>query len=170
MQPPRVTRLVMGVVGPGPESNSMRTLGQGETWQIRPIYEHLIGLDRESGGQLTAALRAFRFDNHFGIRASSGELFVTLAAHNSSVLGNYLGEQSPDLNALVRRIQVELDVRKRDDLYRQAGNIAYDLHLGIPLFWLPAEALINPNVIADYGWPGSISGTWTHVEYIKAAR
>jgi len=42
--------------------------------------------------------------------------------------------------------------------------------MDVPLFWLPAEATVNPNIIADWTFPGSISGTWTHTHLIKAAR
>ena len=101
---------------------------------------------------------------------TSGPQFVTVAVYNSSILGNYLGAQHPDLQDLVRRIRVELDPQRRFELYRQAGNRAFDLHLDAPLFWLPAEAIVDPKVVSDYVFPGSISGTWTHPENIKAAR
>jgi hypothetical protein len=40
----------------------------------------------------------------------------------------------------------------------------------IPLFWLPALSVANPQVVADYTYPGNITGTWTHQYTIKAAR
>src|SRR5207253_1534578 len=42
---PAVRRLVMSVVPPGTESNQIRLITQTESWQLRPMYEHLIGLD-----------------------------------------------------------------------------------------------------------------------------
>ena len=39
----------MGVPAPGTESNNPRLLAQGEGWQLRPMYEHLIGVDPETG-------------------------------------------------------------------------------------------------------------------------
>jgi hypothetical protein len=29
---------------------------------------------------------------------------------------------------------------------------------------------MNPSVVADYVFPGSVTGTWTNVQNIKAAR
>ena len=58
----------------------------------------------------------------------------------------------------------------RSELWRKIGDLLYDRHLSMPLFWLPAEAVYNPKFVSDYVWPGSISGTWSHVENIKAAR
>jgi hypothetical protein len=39
----------------------------------------------------------------------------------------------------------------------------------IPLFWLFVEATVNPRFIADYTFPGTITGFFTHLEYIKLA-
>jgi hypothetical protein len=39
----------------------------------------------------------------------------------------------------------------------------------IPLFWLYAEAVLNPKYIAEYTFPGIVTGFFTHLEYIKPA-
>jgi hypothetical protein len=39
----------------------------------------------------------------------------------------------------------------------------------MPLFWLFAEAAVNPKYIAQYLFPGVITGYFTHLEYIKVA-
>ena len=39
----------------------------------------------------------------------------------------------------------------------------------MPLFWLFAEAAVNPKYIADYVFPGIITGFYTHLEYVKLA-
>jgi len=137
-------------------------------------YWRAIGVDAQlmeiDGGQIAAGQRNLRFDNHFDMRETSASQFVGLAAHNSSVLGNYIGGQHPDVHDLVKRIQIELAPTPRAELYKQAGNVLYDNHLDIPLFWLPAEAVVDPKVVSDYIWPGSISGTWTQPENVKATR
>jgi len=137
-------------------------------------YWRAVGADPQllqiDPGEINTGQRALRFDNHVVMVGTSGPQFVTVAVYNSSVLGNYLGAQHPDVHELVKRIRVELDAQKRAELFRQEGNRAYELHLDVPLFWLPAEAVVDPKVVADYLWPGSISGTWTHPEYIRAAR
>ena len=37
------------------------------------------------------------------------------------------------------------------------------------MFWLFAEATVNPKYIAEYVFPGVITGYFTHLEYIKLA-
>ena len=39
----------------------------------------------------------------------------------------------------------------------------------IPLFWLFAEAAVNPKYVAEYTFPGVITGFFTHLEYVKLA-
>ncbi len=63
-----------------------------------------------------------------------------------------------------------LDPVKADALARQMGDIFFDQFISIPLFWLPAEAVSNPDVVAGWTWPGSITGTWTHMENITAVK
>ena len=46
---PKVQRVVLAVPPPGVESNEMRHIGQSDTWQLRPVYEKLIGYDAETG-------------------------------------------------------------------------------------------------------------------------
>jgi peptide/nickel transport system substrate-binding protein len=136
-------------------------------WRAVGVDVQLLHID---AGEQTAGQRAFRFDNHFVIVGTSAEQFVGLTVYNTSTGGQYLGAHHPDLHALVARISTELDPGRRGDLYRQAGNIVFEQHLDVPLFWLPAEAAVNPKIVADYVWPGSISGTWSHPEYLKAVK
>lgn len=139
----------------------------GGYWRSAGVDVQLLTIDP---GEFAASQRALRYDNHTVIVGTSGAQFVTAAVYNSSILGNYLGAQHPDVHALIQRIRVELDGGRRADLYRQVGNRIYELHLDVPLFWLPAEAVVDPKLVSDYVWPGSISGTWTHPEYIKALK
>ena len=38
------------------------------------------------------------------------------------------------------------------------------------MFWPHAEAIMNPKLIAEYAFPGSINGFFTHLEYVNLAR
>jgi hypothetical protein len=95
---------------------------------------------------------------------------VAYGFYNSSFIGNCGGYQHADTDASFRKIQQELDTDKHAPYWQELGDRAFELHSNIPLFWLPAEAVLAPSVVADYPWPASISGTWTHVENLKAAR
>ena len=40
----------------------------------------------------------------------------------------------------------------------------------MPMFWPHADAIVHPKSIAEYAFPGSIKGCFTHLEYVKLAR
>ena len=58
---------------------------------------------------------------------------------------------------------------ERARLLREIGDLRFNEFSDIPLFWLFAEATINPKVIAEYVFPGTITGYYTHLEYVKLA-
>ena len=76
----------------------------------------------------------------------------------------------PEVDSLFTTIRQTLDLEEQDRLLRELGNVAFPLHMDIPLFWLTAEVVVNGDIVSDYVFPGSISGTWTHLENIRAAR
>ena len=125
----------------------------------------LAGAARQSGK------RAWKFDNHIDMSASSSAEFTGFRAYNSNITGRgTLGLQLPEMDALLVKIQAEFDPTKQESLYRDLGEVAFTNFVGIPLFWLPAEIVVNPNIVSDYVWPGNITALWTHVENIKAAK
>jgi hypothetical protein len=42
--------------------------------------------------------------------------------------------------------------------------------MGIPLFWTPVEAVIDPKVVAAYKFPGIVPGIFNDFELVKAAQ
>ena len=80
------------------------------------------------------------------------------------------GQSIPAVNVPMAKIMTELDLNVQASLWRELGDIAFDSYWDVPLFWLAAEAVVNPEIVGDYAFPGSISGTWTHPEYITAAQ
>jgi len=59
---------------------------------------------------------------------------------------------------------------KLERLLHEIGGHKFTEFAGMPLFWLFAEAGVNPKYIAEYIFPGSITGFFTHLEYIKLAQ
>ena len=55
------------------------------------------------------------------------------------------------------------------ELLRQLGDWKFDNYTEVPLFWLPGQAVVDPDVIAEYVWPGNVDAGFDHFEYIKAA-
>jgi ABC-type transport system substrate-binding protein len=62
-----------------------------------------------------------------------------------------------------------VDPGQRARLLRETGDHKFNEFAAIPMFWLHAEAGVNPKYIAEYTFPGSITGFFTHLEYIKLA-
>ena len=58
---------------------------------------------------------------------------------------------------------------ERARLLREIGDHKFTEFAEIPLFWLFAEAAVNPKYIAEYVFPGVITGSFTHLEYVKPA-
>jgi ABC-type transport system substrate-binding protein len=57
----------------------------------------------------------------------------------------------------------------RARLLREISDHKFHEFASIPMFWLLADASVNPKVIAEYVFPGSITGFFTHLEYVKLA-
>jgi hypothetical protein len=57
----------------------------------------------------------------------------------------------------------------RARLLREIGDHKFTEFAEIVMFWLFAEATVNPKYIAEYVFPGVITGYFTHLEYVKLA-
>jgi ABC-type transport system substrate-binding protein len=79
------------------------------------------------------------------------------------------GIEDPELDAAVNQITNTLNPKDQDALWRKVATVTFEKHLAMPLYWLPAEIVVDPKIVGDYVFPGSISGTWTHMQNIKAA-
>ncbi len=62
-----------------------------------------------------------------------------------------------------------VDRAERARLLREIGDHKFNEFAEIPLFWLFAEAAVNPKYVAEYTFPGVITGFFTHLEYVKLA-
>src|SRR4029453_5899985 len=58
---------------------------------------------------------------------------------------------------------------ERARLLREIGDHKFQEFAEIPLFWLFAEATVNRKYVAEYVFPGVITGSFTHLEYVKPA-
>jgi len=52
-------------------------------------------------------------------------------------------------------------------LLREIGDHKFNEFASMPLFFLYADAAVNPKYVAEYVFPGVITGFFTHLEYIK---
>ena len=124
--------------------------------------------------QMDAAQRAARqrergWDNHLLIGGTSAYIFIGSTAYTTSRGPRGGAVEDPVVDGLLDKARATLDDAEQDQALREMGNAMYDRHMHVPLFWLPAEIVVNPRVVGDWVFPGSITGTWTHVHNIKAA-
>jgi ABC-type transport system substrate-binding protein len=126
-------------------------------------------LTRESAIR-RAARRAFKDANHLVVSASSSDHFFGFAVWTTPIFSQTNANNIPAINDLTRKGMQTLEPQAQFDVWREIGNMYYDAYLTLPLFWLPAEAVYNPEFISDYVFPGSITGTWTHIQNIRAAQ
>ncbi len=68
------------------------------------------------------------------------------------------------------KLRPELDDQKQEALWRQLGDLMFAAHQHVPLFYLPVQITYNPKIVGEYVFPGSISGLYTHLETVKAAK
>ncbi len=63
-----------------------------------------------------------------------------------------------------------VDRAERARLLREIGDHGFTEFASIPLFFLYADATVNPKYVAEYTFPGVITGFFTHLEYVKLAQ
>jgi hypothetical protein len=77
--------------------------------------------------------------------------------------------EHPVIEERIAALGTVVDRGERGQLLREIGDHKFDECAEIPLFWLFAEAAVNPRYVAEYVFPGVITGYYTHLEYIKLA-
>src|SRR5262245_13723370 len=69
----------------------------------------------------------------------------------------------------IEALNTVVESKERARLLREVGDHKFNNFAEIPLFWLFAEATVNPKYVAEYTLPGVITGVITHLEYVKLA-
>jgi peptide/nickel transport system substrate-binding protein len=140
----------------------------GNMWRAAGVNVTLVQIDPARQNQLTAAKELY---NHTILGGTGSDIWTGVTTYGSAVgTGIGTGIELPDLDRILAKIQVTLDDKEQDRLWRQAGEVTFVQHREIPLFWIPVEAAVNPNIVAGWDYPGGITGAWTHVYNIKAVK
>jgi len=63
-----------------------------------------------------------------------------------------------------------VDPGERQRLAQEIGNHLFEEFSAIPLFWLHNEVAVNPQVVADWQYPGLGGGRSTHFHLLQAAQ
>jgi len=104
----------------------------------------------------------------FPSRHAARALEVARNVHKAKDSVGYWYEH-PFIEERLEALSTVVDSAERTRLLREIGDHKFNEFAEIPLFWLYAEAAVNPKYIAEYTFPGVITGYFTHLEYIRLA-
>ena len=117
-----------------------------------------------------ARSRNFEYSNDAVITGTSSHILMGTRVYDIAANPRGGAPEIPERDVIYYEIARTLDSAKQGELFRQLGEISFLGYYDIPLFWLPPEAAYNPEFVSDYVYPGSVTGTWTHTEIIRAAK
>ncbi len=136
-------------------------------------YWRQIGVDVKTTPMDPAAFensrRALKFENDIVVDGTNATQWTGTLSYGSS-LGVRRGVELAELDTLLKQLNATLDEKGQAEKWRQVGDKRFELALDVPLFWLPVEAVVNTKIVSDWLFPGSLTGSWSHVQNIKAAR
>jgi hypothetical protein len=78
--------------------------------------------------------------------------------------------EHPYIEARLEALNKVVDRGERARLLREIGDHKFNEFASMPLFFLYADATVNPKYVAEYVFPGVITGFFTHLEYVKLAQ
>jgi len=155
------TLAVTGVAG-GPDIAE----ALGNYWNAVGVKVNLISID---AAEFARRGRNKEYDSHIQVFGTGSNQWTGLSVTNTSFATGG-GVRTVKMEELITELTNTLEEDKRDGVWRKIGEELFSAHMGIQLFYLPAEAAVDPTVIGSWAFPGSLTGTWTHVHNIKAAR
>ncbi len=136
-------------------------------------YMRAVGINVEmvtvDAADFTNKKRTLIYGNGVSFAATGSNIWSGYTIWNSALgtRGNY---ESMKVNHVLQQLEKAIDQNKREELWRQAGDLAYAEYMNVNLFSLPVELAVNPKVVSDWAFPGAITGSYTHMFNIKAAK
>jgi ABC-type transport system substrate-binding protein len=73
----------------------------------------------------------------------------------------------PELDLVIEELERTVDNRERARLLQKLGDIQYYDNARIQMFGLYVEMTVNPKYISNYDFPATMSGYFSHLEYIE---
>jgi peptide/nickel transport system substrate-binding protein len=104
----------------------------------------------------------------WGLRRSPNAL-DTVRIFNVSKNSVVYSYEHPFIDQAMEELGRVVDPQERAQLLRSIGDHKFHEFAELPLAALFADAAINPKFIAEYTFPGIITGFYTHLEYVKLA-
>jgi hypothetical protein len=100
---------------------------------------------------------------------ASPNAFNFLRIYNKATDSAVYAYEHPAIEARLAALDTVVEPAARGRLLREMGDHKFQEFADMPLFWLYAEAGVHPQYVAEYIFPGSITGFFTHLEYVKLA-
>ena len=117
-----------------------------------------------------AASRRFDFGNRIIYMTSNIVDLQAFRVHHCSCESPRSGFELLELDESIAYHRAVIDPAEVYRRMQETGNLAFDLHIAIPLVWKPEELVYNPRVVASYEWSGVPLGTVSHFERFIAVR
>jgi len=135
-------------------------------WQAIGLKPKLVEIDFPRVRELfrTKTIHGAVFPTRHGL--NSLETIRILNKAKDSVVYSY---EHPYIEQRIAELGQVLAPAERARRLREIGDHKFTEFAEIPLFWLFAEAAVNPKYIVEYTFPGVITGYFTHLEYVKLA-
>ena len=135
-------------------------------WEAIGLKPKLVEMDfpRVREKYRTKTMQGVLFPNRISLRTLDNMRIMNTT--KDSVVHVYL---HPYIEERIEALNTVVDSKERARLLREVGDHKFNNFAEIPLFWLFAEATVNPKYVAEYTFPGVITGVFTHLEYVKLA-
>jgi ABC-type transport system substrate-binding protein len=133
-------------------------------WQAVGLEPKLVEIEfpRVRGLYRTKAI----YDSVWALRGSPNALNL-LRIFNKATDSVVYAYEHPFIEERLAALGATVDSAERARLLREIGDHKFNEFADMPMFWLRATAGVNPKFIAEYTFPGSITGFFTHLEYAK---
>ncbi len=138
-----------------------------QMWTDVGVKVNLLTVDR---AQRLNRGRALDYDNHItlGVLIAPPILALRLGHHTSPPRGG--GVEDFVVEEVFEKARRSLDLDVQNQFIQAATNRIYDEYHALPLFWVPLHVVVNPDVVEDWVFPGTVSGSFTHMWNIRGTR
>ena len=163
--PVETNLFVLGVTQYSGSEDVIESVAQ--MWSDIGVKVNLLTWDN---AQRSARSRALELNNHItlSVLIAPPILALRLNHHTSPPRGG--GVEDWVVEEVFEKARRSLDLNVQNQWMQEATNRIYDEYMSIPLFWVPVHATVDPEVVDDWVFPGTVSGTWTHFWNIRGTR
>ena len=121
--------------------------------------------------QIRPAMANKTLDLMFGLPLSNRPITESVGIFNySETQGLDSGAERVDIAALYEKANQQFNFEERYFVEMEIAAYKYYEYLELPLLWLPATALVNADTVANYTFPGTGPGVFSHLEYVEPLR